>query len=77
MFTTHFEGTYRLFVYITEQLLELHRGQGMDIYWRDAVQCPSEEEYKTMVIRSRFPWVHNFFFMLNSTEHEISNAHKN
>ena len=26
----------------------------MDIYWRDAVQCPSEEEYKTMVIRSRF-----------------------
>lgn len=35
----------------TEQLLELHRGQGMDIYWRDSVQCPSEEEYKTMVIR--------------------------
>ena len=26
----------------------------MDIYWRDAVQCPSEEEYKTMVIRSRY-----------------------
>nr|ALG64486.1 Geranylgeranyl pyrophosphate synthase [Meretrix meretrix] len=35
----------------TEQILELHRGQGMDIYWRDTVNCPEEEEYKTMVIR--------------------------
>lgn len=35
----------------TEQLLELHRGQGMDIYWRDTHICPSEEEYKEMVIR--------------------------
>ena len=39
---------------ITEQLLELHRGQGMDIYWRDAHKCPTEEEYKTMVIRSKY-----------------------
>ncbi|CAG4917875.1 geranylgeranyl pyrophosphate synthase [Colias croceus] len=35
----------------TEQLLELHRGQGMEIYWRDNVQCPSEEEYKEMTIK--------------------------
>lgn len=35
----------------TEQLLELHRGQGMEIYWRDNFQCPSEEEYKTMTVR--------------------------
>jgi len=35
-----------------EQLLELHQGQGMDIYWRDAHVCPTEEEYKEMVIRS-------------------------
>ncbi|XP_060570729.1 geranylgeranyl pyrophosphate synthase-like isoform X2 [Ruditapes philippinarum] len=35
----------------TEQILELHRGQGMDIYWRDTVNCPTEEEYTTMVIR--------------------------
>lgn len=33
----------------TEQLLELHRGQGMDIYWRDAVVCPSEGAYRDMV----------------------------
>ncbi|XP_074643488.1 geranylgeranyl pyrophosphate synthase-like [Tubulanus polymorphus] len=35
----------------TEQLIELHRGQGMDIYWRDSYSCPTEEEYKEMVIR--------------------------
>jgi geranylgeranyl diphosphate synthase type 3 len=35
----------------TKQLLELHRGQGMDIYWRDAVVCPSEHQYRQMVMR--------------------------
>lgn len=35
----------------TEQLLELHRGQGMEIYWRDNYICPSEPEYKRMTIR--------------------------
>lgn len=35
----------------TEQLLELHRGQGMEIYWRDNYTCPSEAEYRQMTIR--------------------------
>lgn len=35
----------------TEQLLELHRGQGIELYWRDNFICPSEEEYKQMTIR--------------------------
>ncbi|CAF4813640.1 geranylgeranyl pyrophosphate synthase [Pieris napi] len=35
----------------TEQLLELHRGQGMEIYWRDNFQCPSEDEYKEMTMK--------------------------
>ncbi|XP_054718340.1 terpene synthase-like isoform X2 [Uloborus diversus] len=35
----------------TEQLLELHRGQGMEIYWRDNFSCPTEHEYKEMVKR--------------------------
>ncbi|XP_060801856.1 terpene synthase [Amyelois transitella] len=35
----------------TEQLLELHRGQGMEIYWRDNFQCPSEDEYKQMTMK--------------------------
>lgn len=35
----------------TEQLLELHRGQGMEIYWRDNFTCPSESEYKLMTVR--------------------------
>lgn len=35
----------------TEQCLELHRGQGMEIYWRDNYICPSEDDYITMVKR--------------------------
>ncbi|XP_076646183.1 geranylgeranyl pyrophosphate synthase quemao isoform X2 [Halictus rubicundus] len=37
-------------VYV-EQLLELHRGQGMEIYWRDNYICPSETAYKQMTIQ--------------------------
>ncbi|KAJ5379965.1 terpene cyclase [Penicillium cataractarum] len=33
----------------TEELLRLHRGQGMDLYWRDSLICPTEEEYLEMV----------------------------
>lgn len=35
----------------TEQMLELHRGQGMEIYWREQFICPTESEYKLMVMR--------------------------
>ncbi|KAG9274825.1 geranylgeranyl pyrophosphate synthase [Astyanax mexicanus] len=35
----------------TRQLLELHRGQGMDIHWRDTYTCPSEAEYRAMVLQ--------------------------
>eukprot|EP00127_Corallochytrium_limacisporum_P001409 Clim_evm31s55 gene=Clim_evmTU31s55 len=33
----------------SEELCTLHRGQGMDIYWRDSNTCPTEEEYGNMV----------------------------
>ncbi|XP_011303192.1 geranylgeranyl pyrophosphate synthase isoform X2 [Fopius arisanus] len=35
----------------TEQLLELHRGQGIEIYWRDNYICPSEAEYRHMTMK--------------------------
>lgn len=35
----------------TRQLLELHRGQGLDIHWRDTYTCPSEQEYRSMVLK--------------------------
>ncbi|RPB23054.1 geranylgeranyl pyrophosphate synthase, partial [Terfezia boudieri ATCC MYA-4762] len=33
----------------TEELLNLHRGQGMDLYWRDLLTAPTEQEYLDMV----------------------------
>ncbi|KAL6234063.1 hypothetical protein BDW75DRAFT_251662 [Aspergillus navahoensis] len=33
-----------------EELLNLHRGQGMELYWRDTLTCPTEEQYISMVL---------------------------
>ena len=32
-----------------EELVNLHRGQGMDLFWRDTLTCPSEDDYLEMV----------------------------
>ncbi|KAI9723803.1 MAG: geranylgeranyl pyrophosphate synthetase [Chrysothrix sp. TS-e1954] len=32
-----------------EEMVNLHRGQGMDLWWRDSLMCPSEGEYLEMV----------------------------
>ncbi|KAJ6611701.1 isoprenoid synthase domain-containing protein [Mycena sp. CBHHK59/15] len=34
---------------ITSELISLHRGQGLEILWRDSLTCPSEDEYVAMV----------------------------
>ncbi|GAA6031897.1 hypothetical protein JCM8097_003325 [Rhodosporidiobolus ruineniae] len=34
---------------VTEELLNLHRGQGMDLFWRENLICPTEPEYIDMV----------------------------
>ncbi|CAF1405463.1 unnamed protein product [Adineta steineri] len=34
-----------------DQMLELHHGQGMEIWWRDNFVSPSEDEYRQMIIR--------------------------
>jgi len=34
----------------TQELLNLHRGQGQDILWRDTCTCPTEEQYRSMVL---------------------------
>ena len=32
-----------------DELLNLHRGQGLEIFWRETLSCPSEAEYTGMV----------------------------
>lgn len=41
-------------MWFAEELLALHRGQGLDIYWRDNMKCPTEQEYSDMVVASMF-----------------------
>ncbi|CAG8558362.1 10444_t:CDS:2 [Funneliformis mosseae] len=38
-----------MFNIYTEELLRLHRGQGLELYWRDNLICPSEKEFIEMV----------------------------
>ncbi|CAF1514011.1 unnamed protein product, partial [Adineta steineri] len=35
---------------IVHHLVELHNGQGLDIWWRDNHVCPSEDEYCQMIV---------------------------
>ena len=32
----------------TSEMMHLHRGQGMDLFWRDTLTCPTEAEYLQM-----------------------------
>jgi len=34
---------------VLSELLNLHRGQGLDILWRDSLECPTEAQYIDMV----------------------------
>jgi len=35
-----------------EEMLNLHRGQSLDLYWRENLSCPNEKEYINMVMNS-------------------------
>ncbi|KAG1737840.1 isoprenoid synthase domain-containing protein [Suillus paluster] len=42
-------GVRELDLIVTDELLNLHRGQGLEIFWRDSLRCPTEEDYISMV----------------------------
>ena len=40
-----------------EDSLEMCRGQGIDIYWRDNLICPTEEQYYKMLEQSKYLYI--------------------
>jgi geranylgeranyl diphosphate synthase type 3 len=42
-----------LIKFYMDKMLEMWRGQAIDIYWREKHICPSEEEYLEMIDRSK------------------------
>jgi len=44
--------SYSHYLSYLDELLSLHRGQGLELLWRDSLQCPTEEEYVAMVNNS-------------------------
>ena len=43
------ENWPQAFLVFNEELLNLHRGQGMELHWRDTLQPPSEADYLQMI----------------------------
>nr|AGN73054.1 geranylgeranyl diphosphate synthase [Epichloe funkii]AGN73063.1 geranylgeranyl diphosphate synthase [Epichloe coenophiala]AGN73090.1 geranylgeranyl diphosphate synthase [Epichloe coenophiala] len=39
----------RAFAIYNEELINLHRGQGMELHWRESLHCPTEDEYLRMI----------------------------
>jgi geranylgeranyl diphosphate synthase type 3 len=56
------KGKEDLIGLVTEELLNLHRGQGLDLFWRDSLVCPTEEEYVHMVLGSKSPLSSSLLF---------------
>eukprot|EP00928_Gymnodinium_smaydae_P081291 TRINITY_DN64840_c0_g1_i1.p1 TRINITY_DN64840_c0_g1~~TRINITY_DN64840_c0_g1_i1.p1 ORF type:complete len:326 (+),score=48.28 TRINITY_DN64840_c0_g1_i1:320-1297(+) len=46
----HNLGSHAAMGVFVSELLNLHRGQGQDIQWRDSGECPTETEYNNMVL---------------------------
>lgn len=57
----------------TEELLNLHRGQGLDLYWRESLTCPTEEEYLEMV-RNKTGGLFRLGFKLMQAESAVEKA---
>ncbi|XP_077269304.1 terpene synthase-like [Temnothorax americanus] len=52
---TKFMQVYGLIIsMLQEQRLEFIRGQGMDMYWKDNLMCPTDEDYEKNAIRKSF-----------------------
>ncbi|KAI8091389.1 geranylgeranyl pyrophosphate synthase [Gilbertella persicaria] len=45
----------------TDELINLHRGQGMELFWRDTLTCPTEKEFLDMVNDSKMVSILTFF----------------
>ncbi|KAJ6569229.1 isoprenoid synthase domain-containing protein [Mycena capillaripes] len=49
LFSLREDTDHNLDAIITTELVALHRGQGLDLLWRDCLECPTEDEYVDMV----------------------------
>lgn len=62
------DGGHDLASMVTDEMLSLHRGQGMELFWRDSLTCPTEEEYVQMVLGSESdcPIVLSYLFLIQA-----------
>jgi geranylgeranyl diphosphate synthase type 3 len=56
----------------TDEMIRLHQGQGMELYFREHCKCPTMEEYDQIIKNSKLN--RTFFFLLF---HLFSSLHRN
>jgi geranylgeranyl diphosphate synthase, type III len=57
-----------------EEMLNLHRGQGMDIFWRDTLTAPTENDYLKMVSNKTgglFRLALRMMMAVSTTQHDV------
>ncbi|KAH8551726.1 isoprenoid synthase domain-containing protein [Umbelopsis sp. PMI_123] len=42
-------SNFKLLTIFSEEILNLHRGQGIELFWRDSITCPTEDEFINMI----------------------------
>ena len=45
----HLSNSFEAVQIFNEELLNLHRGQGLELFWRDTLTVPTEEQYLFMI----------------------------
>lgn len=45
----HLDNPSKAFQIYNEEMLNLHRGQGIELFWRDSMTVPTEDEYLLMI----------------------------
>ena len=46
---SHLGNPWEAFRIYNEEMLNLHRGQGIELFWRDTMTVPTEDEYLLMI----------------------------
>lgn len=67
-------NSWQAFQIFCEELLNLHRGQGIELFWRDTLTVPTEEQYLRMISNKTgglFVLAARLMQSVSSTVHDI------
>ena len=70
----HLDNPLQAFRIYNEEMLNLHRGQGIELFWRDSMTVPTENEYLLMISNKTgglFRLAARLMQSASSTQHDV------